>query len=295
MTTNGLLLNKYMDFLVENNFSLLISLDGNKTDNCNRILQNGKHSFSLVKQNCDLLMKKYPAYFASSVNFNTVFTKDATIKSIIDFFYKSYNKFSSLTAISPDGIRLEKRKEYLNMYNNLFTNVSKYVKLKNSNRLFSLGYNTISSIFLRFFRHYYYMYFNFISTNMSYPLPACRNGTCTPFFKKIYVDVDGNILPCEKVADDIIYGKIIDDTLHINFNKIMKWYNDYQIKNTQVCAHCMIHSVCSECMFTSFNHGCRNFKTAKIFENDMTNIIDAIENHRDIFDALMDSVKYEEL
>lgn len=30
MTTNGILLHRYMDFLVENNFHLLISLDGNE-------------------------------------------------------------------------------------------------------------------------------------------------------------------------------------------------------------------------------------------------------------------------
>lgn len=55
MTTNGMLLNKCMDFLVEKDFSLLLSLDGNKLNNSYRITKNGR--FCINK--CERLKTKY--------------------------------------------------------------------------------------------------------------------------------------------------------------------------------------------------------------------------------------------
>lgn len=55
MTTNGVLLNKYMDFLVSNDFSLLISLDGDEFNNSYRNNKLGRNSFSHVTDNIDKL------------------------------------------------------------------------------------------------------------------------------------------------------------------------------------------------------------------------------------------------
>ena len=45
MTTNALLLHKYMDFLKDNDFYLLISLDGDKENNGYRVDKVNENSF----------------------------------------------------------------------------------------------------------------------------------------------------------------------------------------------------------------------------------------------------------
>lgn len=48
MTTNGILLDKYMDYLQSKNISLLISIDGNKFNSSYRVYKSGKESFGVV-------------------------------------------------------------------------------------------------------------------------------------------------------------------------------------------------------------------------------------------------------
>ena len=61
MTTNAVLLEQYMDFLVKNNFEILISLDGNKYNDSYRVFKNGNSSFDTVISNIDKLYSSYPA------------------------------------------------------------------------------------------------------------------------------------------------------------------------------------------------------------------------------------------
>lgn len=72
MTTNAMLLDRYMDYLVENNFSLLISLDGDEEGQSYRVDHRGRNSFSTVIRNVFLLRDKYPEYFKKRVSFNAV-------------------------------------------------------------------------------------------------------------------------------------------------------------------------------------------------------------------------------
>ena len=62
ITTNGTLLNKErIDFLKNHNFSILLSIDGDKeTQNFNRPQRNGEGSFDLVEKNIDYLLQNFP-------------------------------------------------------------------------------------------------------------------------------------------------------------------------------------------------------------------------------------------
>lgn len=72
MTTNAILLDRYMDFLAENEFRLLISLDGDEKGQSYRVDTKGKNSFDKVLANIQLLRSKYPSYFEHYVMFNSV-------------------------------------------------------------------------------------------------------------------------------------------------------------------------------------------------------------------------------
>lgn len=85
MTTNAVLLEQYMDFLVKNNFEILISLDGNKYNDSYRVFKNGNSSFDTVISNIDKLYSSYPAYFIQNVKFNSVLHNRNSVKDANTF------------------------------------------------------------------------------------------------------------------------------------------------------------------------------------------------------------------
>ena len=59
MTTNGILLDRYFDFLVKHNFRLLVSLDGNYEASSYRVTASGRNVFHQIQKNLMLLKAKY--------------------------------------------------------------------------------------------------------------------------------------------------------------------------------------------------------------------------------------------
>ena len=88
MTTNGTLLTtEIMDFLVENRFQLLISLDGDKeSHDANRVFKSGKGSFDLIMQNVRNFKARHPSYVAEHVQFNTVINPKTNPSCFDEFF-----------------------------------------------------------------------------------------------------------------------------------------------------------------------------------------------------------------
>ena len=70
MTTNAMLLGRYMDYLVEKDFTLLISLDGDEYQSGYRVDKHGKSSFTHVVGNIQKLKDTYPEFFEKNVHFN---------------------------------------------------------------------------------------------------------------------------------------------------------------------------------------------------------------------------------
>ena len=90
MTTNAVLLNKYMDYLKEYDFSLLISLDGDHDNSSYRVDKYDNNSFDIVVNNVDRLRSVYPEYFERKVNFNAVIHNRNTLKEIYYFLANIY-------------------------------------------------------------------------------------------------------------------------------------------------------------------------------------------------------------
>lgn len=90
MTTNALLLERYMDFLVTNRFMLLISLDGDDYNTSYRVSKGDKPAYADIIRNIDALRNKYPAYFEQNVNFNAVLHNRNSVSEIYHFFKVRY-------------------------------------------------------------------------------------------------------------------------------------------------------------------------------------------------------------
>lgn len=96
MTTNALLLHKYMDFLQENEFHLLISLDGNKENTEYRVDKAGNCAFERIVTNVNKLKEKHPDYFRTHVNFNAVLHNKNSVEEIYRFLRKNMTRFHEL-------------------------------------------------------------------------------------------------------------------------------------------------------------------------------------------------------
>jgi uncharacterized protein len=100
ITTNGLLLPNHIDFLVEHNFEVLISLDGEREDNAARVFKNGQNSFDSIINSITTIQERYPAFFKNNVSFNAVYNKYSDFERI-DSFFKSHGFKYRITELNP--------------------------------------------------------------------------------------------------------------------------------------------------------------------------------------------------
>lgn len=118
ITTNAMLLDKYMDFLVEKKFNLLISLDGDEKGQSYRITTNGNNSFDKVFSNVKALQQKNPAYFVENVNFNSVLYNRNSVESTHNFIKQEFGKQPTVSELNNSGIKPEKVTEFEKTYKN---------------------------------------------------------------------------------------------------------------------------------------------------------------------------------
>src|ERR1035437_9522640 len=226
MTTNGTLLDKYMDYLVEKNFSLLISLDGNEGNHSYRVTHDGSNSFNKVYKNVQLLKQKHPAFFESKVNINSVLHNRNSVNDICTFIMDEFGKIPTIGELNGSGIDPDKVEEYKLTYKNKLEDlhqsenyeelVSK-IELTNPDLYITVTYIQHNSG--NFFRKYLDLLP--VENNIKY-IPT---GTCSAFERKMFVTTSGKILPCERIGQQNYLGKIVNGIVDINFENIASKYN----------------------------------------------------------------------
>lgn len=271
MTTNAMLLDKNMDYLVANNFSLLISLDGNAFNHSYRVDANGKPSFNRVIENIDKLKENYPIFFDEKVNFNTVLHNRNTIDEIYTYINGRYNKVPNISELSSTGIRAEKTEEFLKTYRNSHESLHESKNCEKIERDMFLR-TASSQSFSTFIRQYSGMVFKgykdllFDKSNV----PRLPTGTCKPFGKKIFITVNGKILPCERIGHQFALGEIDYDGVNLNFEKIAQRYNGYYDKVKNQCSNCHNVNACVQCIFNledlEGKPTCHGYMSAEQFE-----------------------------
>ncbi len=201
ITTNGVLLDKNMGFLAKHNFSTLISLDGDENNNSYRVFKDNKNSFQKVYNNIILLKKNYPKYFKKHVNFNAVLHNKNSVSEIHSFIKKNFDKLPSIGEINTGGIDENLKDEFWKTYSNVYESLYQAEDYRFLEKDMFIKLPTIQSIgtfLLRHSEHIYQDYNNLLfEQKMDKIIPT---GTCMPFSKKIFVTVNGKLLPCERIG-----------------------------------------------------------------------------------------------
>lgn len=282
MTTNGLLVEKYMDYLFENHFDLLISLDGNEENNAYRVLKNEKSTYKTVLKNIKTLQKKYPEYFLKKVSFMAVHHNKNSVAEISSFFKMHFNKIPNISELNTTGIMDSQKKAFWEIYSNAKENLYQ-----------SEDYSLIKKdMFVNTPDRYKVTRFLIFKTDFSFnnykdliyfndEKKIVPTGTCLPFSKKVFLTVNGKILPCERIGRQFGLGNVNHERVELNFDKITEKYNAYYDKVRKQCNVCFNAKICIQCMFhlniEDKNTVCNGFMTEKDYSKYLSSIINYIE------------------
>jgi len=239
MTTNGILLDKYLPYLMEHDVRLLISLDGDRDGHSYRVYHNGKNSFDRVFKNAKYIFNHFPEYFEKNVFFNAVLHNRNSVASIYQFIKDEFGKKPSISEINSAGIKREMQDEFFKTYRNAHESLYQsedYSRIK-EDMYMKLG--EVKDIGLFLFKHSGNMFQNyndfFINPESVKRTPT---GTCEPFGKKMFVTVNGKILPCERVGQKYVLGCVDENGVKIDVEKIATMYNQYFDKLSRQCNSC---------------------------------------------------------
>lgn len=298
MTTNGVLLHKYMDFLVENKFEMVISLDGDEKNNGYRVFPDGESSYETVYKNIKLLRKKFPDYFEKYVRFNTVLHRLNTVDAIYNYFKTNFNTIALFSELDTIGVKVSKKKEFLNTYKG-FANSLKVCKKRLEIEKEMIG-ETPGSLRLVNFLHTYSGgvfrdYDDLISLNKN--KTYFPTGTCMPLNKKIFLSASGQLFPCERVRHEHVLGYVTEKKVKIDFKKIADKYNHYFDKLSKQCKTCSNANSCPSCIlkmdFSDNNYKCAYFRDENKFKKLFSQMMTYLEKNPGLYAKIMEEVVIE--
>lgn len=251
MTTNAVLLDRYMDFIVEKKFHLLISLDGGKEDNAYRVKKDGTESFDKIIVNVEKLKIRYHAYFEKYVEFSSVLHNRNSVENAISYIYNRFGKIPMVGELSTNGIAKEKHEEFIRMYSDKRKGFEAFSQncetVKDDIQLVSPQMLLVHNFLDAFVDGMYHRYTDlFVQIEDSYFFPT---GTCSPFSRKIFLTVNGKLLPCEKIGQITSLGSVSQGEVHLKIEEIVEVYRKKFELLKGYCETCARWRNCGLCVF----------------------------------------------
>jgi len=246
-TTNGTLLNDdVMDFLVKHNVLITISLDGPEEvhDKNRKYANSDKGSFMTVMENLQKIQEKYPGYFETNISYNIVLETENY--NVVKNFFCDNDIFKGAalmpTLVADVNSKKDTRKSEKFVIENRYSIFLAYLHL--------MGRITLKNK-------------NFLETQMmlvgesrkgkigkqrsQLPEKWHHGGPCIPGVMRLFVDVNGNFYPCEKVSEDckeMIIGNLEDG---FDLQRIEEILN-IERKSQGKCFECWAYSECKMCI-----------------------------------------------
>lgn len=239
-----------MDFLVAHDFHILVSLDGNKINDSYRVDHNGKNSFDRVTRNVDLVREKYPKFFDKNINFNSVLHNRNSVEDIYSYFKTKYNKKPTISELNNSGIKTDKIQEFNQTYRNSEESLHQsehYEKIEKDLFIDTSSYKSLLLYLQQYSGFYYRDYTDLLCDRTQ--LKYIPTGTCLPFSKKMFVTVNGKILPCERIGHQYGLGHLTTTGIELDVVEIARKYNQYYTKMENQCNYCKNKPSCIQCLF----------------------------------------------
>jgi uncharacterized protein len=244
ITTNGTLLKgEALDFMVENDISVAISLDGSKEEHdANRRFVNGEGSFDTVIANIDALKQKYPDFF-DKVSILTTINPHMDLSCVLEYFtvddvfadkqimFNSMNPISHTESMNYDEkYYLVRNFEYVKLLFHLIGRLDR-------DKISKLMYQSVAVVArLK----------NGIRTGSVLARETHHGGPCMAGSQRLFVRVDGEFYPCERVNEESDFFNIGNLDTGFNYSKIDAIMNIGRC-SADTCKTCWALNQCSMC------------------------------------------------
>ncbi|MDQ1352688.1 MAG: uncharacterized protein QG657_2994 [Acidobacteriota bacterium] len=298
MTTNSLLLEKYMDFLVEHKFNLLISLDGDEYSNSYRVCKNGSPSFPHIMRSAKALREKYPDYFREHVGFNAVFHNRNSVSALHRFFKEEFDITPGISELNTIGIKDSMKEEFRRTYANVNESLHQaedYALIEKEMFIRLPNIRSLGSFIDQYTGFGYRDYNDLISTREG--LKRIPTSTCLPFSKKIFLTVNGKILPCERIGQQHGLGWVDEHGVNLDFEKIADLYNSYYDKLKKQCTACAAAQMCLQCLFyldiQADNPHCSGLMVEKDLSDFLSSHVSYLEEKPETYTRIIQEVSFE--
>ncbi|GHT71732.1 hypothetical protein FACS1894155_01310 [Bacteroidia bacterium] len=127
-----------------------------------------------------------------------------------------------------------------------------------------------AAMYLLQYNEFVYKDYNELLYGKTYSTSHIPTGTCIPFSKKIFVTVNGKLLPCERIGHQFALGEITDSEIQLDLQSIAEKYNYYYTKFEQQCKACYNRKACIQCIYNLPNIEektiCHGYMSKKQFE-----------------------------
>ena len=296
MTTNAILLDRYMDFLAENEFRLLISLDGDEKGQSYRVDTKGKNSFDKVLANIQLLRSKYPSYFEHYVMFNSVLHNRNEVESTYRFIKDKFGKEPMISPLNNSGVRKDKLQEFYQAYQNVATSIQKanncealknelFIKSPETGALVNYIYHHTGNVFND--------YNDLLLGREGSSFPP--SGTCIPFSKKMFITVKGRIVQCEKIDHEFALGQLTNKKVELNLEQAARQHNKYTFRYMNQCKTCAAKQLCTQCVYQiddihDKTSKCYSYYSATQHEKQKEYYMDHLDKHPELYNRILKEV-----
>ncbi|HLP46967.1 MAG TPA: radical SAM protein [Candidatus Kapabacteria bacterium] len=243
ITTNLTLLDEsILSFMVENNFFMLVSLDGDSDNHdAKRVLPNGKGTHAEVMKNLEYIKKKYNDYFQEHITFSAVYSFDLPLQNMHRFFSTNeiiknqIIRFSTVNTSNTtyyDHYPLDKD-AYRSDIKKIFSGA--LIKIREKEKL--SGYEV-------------FLYQNLLSIKdkMKVRSYTTLSSSCL-FDNRLYLDANGCFHICEKINNRFSFG---DVDRGFDWPRMTAIAKEFQNAIKTYCSNCNIRFLCNAC-FVTFN------------------------------------------
>lgn len=244
ITTNGTLLKKHINYLVEKNFDMVVSIDGDEECNSYRTFKNGKPTFKAVTDNLNYIKNNYPDFFEKQIKFNSVYHNKSNVEIVNKYFKSTFGRIPMMTELDPNGVNPLKSMEFENIHKTIQEDLD---ILPENNQIinelkFSNPYTEgLRQIFLSS------LYCGTLSWLRVPDTPSkVPTATCLPFSRSAHITVNGKIFLCERTGHDNCLGNF-SECADLDFQNVADIINKRFDDLKNQCKNCYMVYWCNQC------------------------------------------------
>ena len=254
ITTNGSLLTpEVAKFMSEHKFTLMISLDGTPEihDHSRKFLSTGEGTFATIKRNIDTIKREFPEWFKSIIfhividprypcnNLHALFSEDDTFKHSI-ILTTLVDDVSSVEKSVPGNDFIREHNQHL--FKAYLAIIGRYPKDK------------VSRVAKQMLGSVYHRIKTSMATSKELSDTMAPSGPCIPGERRLFINVDGDFYPCERVSetsDAMIIGNLQGG---FDLEKANRILNVGQLTGEN-CRNCWTIRQCQICVRDCDNNG----------------------------------------